>query len=74
MQDTCTEAEMQFSVFLIHQLARVWNKSPREVFHELEETRILDDYVIRHYDVLHSMGEQSLVEDITEFMKEKQAV
>ena len=70
----CKKAEMQFSVFLIHQLAQNWQKSPRDVYQTLEKTHILDDYIIKHYDVLHSMGEQSLVEDITEFVKEKEAV
>ncbi len=70
----CKKAEMQFSVFLIHQLAQNWQKTPREVYQTLDSTHILDDYIIKHYDVLHSMGEQSLVEDITEFVKEKQAV
>ena len=74
MESCCKEAELQFSVFLIHQLARAWKKSPREVYHALDETHIIDDYIIKHYDVLHSMGEQGLVEDITEFMKEKKAV
>ncbi|MBR1402757.1 MAG: DUF3791 domain-containing protein [Treponema sp.] len=70
----CKKAEMQFSVFLIHQLSQNWNMSPREVYQILDKTHILDDYIIKHYDVLHTMGEQSLVEDITEFVKEKQAV
>lgn len=70
----CKKAEMLFSVFLIHQLSQAWKKSPREVYQTLDKTHILDDYIIKHYDVLHSMGEQSLIEDITEFVKEKQAV
>ncbi|MBQ7538118.1 DUF3791 domain-containing protein [uncultured Treponema sp.] len=70
----CKKSEMQFSVFLIHQLAHNWGKTPQEVYHTLDKTRILDDYIIKHYDVLHTMGEQSLVEDITNFVKEKQAV
>ena len=70
----CKKAEMQFSVFLIHQLAQNWHKTPQEVYCTLDKTRILDDYIIKHYDVLHTMGEQSLVEDITSFVEEKQAV
>ena len=70
----CKKSEMQFSVFLIHQLAQSWKKTPHEVYQTLEKSRILDDYIIKHYDVLHSMGEQSLVEDITQFVTEKQSV
>lgn len=70
----CSKPEMQFSVFLIHQLAQSWKKTPQEVYKTLERTQILDDYIIKHYDVLHSMGGQSLVEDITQFVRERQSV
>ena len=33
---------------------------------------ILDDYIIRCYDVLHTQGKEYLVEDITEFVREKE--
>lgn len=32
---------------------------------------ILDNYIIRCYDVLHTQGKEYLVEDITEFVREK---
>lgn len=67
----CNKAEMQFSVFLIHQLAQSWHKTPVEVFNTLSQTKILDDYIIKHYDVLHTQGEKALVEDITDFVREK---
>ena len=31
----------------------------------------LDDYIIKCYDVLHTLGKEYLVEDITEFVREK---
>ena len=41
----CQKAEMQFSVFLMHQLAQNWHKTPAEVFNTLNKTGILDDYI-----------------------------
>ena len=35
------------------------------------ESGILDGYILPCYDVLHTQGRQYLVEDITEFVKEK---
>ena len=32
---------------------------------------ILDNYIIPGYDVLHTLGKEYLVEDITEFVREK---
>ena len=70
----CEKKEMEFSVFLIHQLSQNWQKPPREVYQALSKAKILDEYIIKHYDVLHTMGEQSLVEDITSFAKERQVI
>lgn len=69
----CTKKEMKFSVFLIHQVAEKWQKTPAEVYQMLEDTGILDGYVLACYDTLHTQGAESLVEDITEFAKERGA-
>ncbi len=42
-----------------------------EVYEILDSTGILDDYIIKCYDVLHTLGKEYLVEDITEFVREK---
>lgn len=67
----CKKAEMQFSIFVIYQLAEKWNMTPSEVYSILDNTKILDDYIIKYYDVLHTQGEMSLVEDISDFVHEK---
>ena len=41
------------------------------VYSILNQTRILDDYIFACYDTLHTLGTEYLVEDITEFVKEK---
>ena len=43
-----------------------------EVYEVLDSTGILDDYIIKCYDVLHTLGKEYLVEDITEFVREKE--
>lgn len=67
----CSRKELSFSIFIIHHLAQAWEKSPAFVYKALNDTRIMDDYVIGCYDTLHTQGEQALVQDITEFAKEK---
>ncbi len=67
----CTKKELEFSVFLIHNLADKWKKTPSEVYKLLNDTHILDDYIIRCYDTLHTQGKGYLMEDITEFVMEK---
>ena len=63
--------ELQFSIFLIYNLAEHWEKFPSDVYNILNQTHILDDYIFVCYDTLHTLGAEYLVDDITEFVKEK---
>lgn len=65
------EKELNFAIFLIHGLAEKWDKTPPEVYQILNSTGILDNYIVACYDVLHTLGKEYLVEDITDFVKEK---
>lgn len=58
-------------IFLIHSLAEEWNMPCNEVYKILNSTGILDHYIIPYYDVLHTLGKEYLVEDITDFVREK---
>ena len=62
---------LEFAVFIIHSLADEWNNSYSYVYRVLNESGILDEYIIPCYDVLHTQGRQYLVDDITEFVREK---
>ena len=57
--------EVRFAVWLLGKVALSWGMSPSEAYRLLQREGIVDDYIIRFYDPLHSMGELALVEDIT---------
>ena len=67
----CKENELVFLIFILYSLADKWNKTPAAVYNILNSTGILDNYVIPSYDVLHTLGKEYLVEDITEYVREK---
>ena len=67
----CEKAELEFAIFLMYQLSEKWHKTPCEVYQILNQTKILDDYIIKHYEVLHTQGSLALVNDISDFVKEK---
>ncbi len=69
-----TGKEMGFTVFLVHSLAESLGLLPAAVYAKLEQTGILDDYIVPCYDTLHTMGSQALVEDITGFLRERGAL
>lgn len=45
--------------------------SQREVYLRLKNSGILYDYIIPSYDVLHTFSSRYLVEDLTDYMREK---
>ncbi|MCI6044967.1 DUF3791 domain-containing protein [bacterium] len=67
----CKENELSFSIFILYSLAEKWNKTPAAVYNILNSTGILDNYIIAGYDMLHTLGKEYLVEDITDFVREK---
>ncbi len=65
-----TDNELEFSTFILYSLSDSWNTSPSEVYKILDSSGILDGYVIKAYDVLHTLGKAYLIEDITELVKD----
>ena len=62
---SCNDDQLKFSIFIINQIAKKTKKPSNVIFKTLSETGVLDDYVINCYDVLHTLGKEYLVEDIT---------
>jgi hypothetical protein len=68
---TCTKKEINFVVFVLHRLADRWQLAVPEAYRLLSDAGILDDYLLPCYDTLHSIGEEYLMDDITDFAREK---
>ncbi len=66
--------ELEFVVFIIHKLALAWKQPVSSVYKTLKQTKILDEYIISQYELLHSLGEEYLINDITELVEERQGV
>ena len=62
---------LEFVTYCISKLAQALNMSHRNVYQRLKQSGILYDYIIPSYDVLHTFGSRYLVEDLTDYMKEK---
>lgn len=56
---------------MLYALAEKWKKTPAAVYKILNTTGILDDYIIAGYDMLHTQGKEYLIEDITDFVRER---
>ena len=62
---------LEFVTYCISKLAQVLELSQREVYRRLMKSGILYDYIVPSYDVLHTFSARYLVEDLTDYMKEK---
>lgn len=62
---------MGFAVFLIHALAEAWRRPCAWVYQSLNDSGLLDDYILAFYDVLHTQGKEYLVDDITGFARDR---
>lgn len=69
------EKELEFAVFCIENIAIQLNANPTQVFKALtEKSNILNDYIVKNYDILHTQGKEYIVDDVIEVMKERNVV
>ncbi len=62
---------LEFVTYCISKLAQHLKLSQREVYEKLSRSGILYGYLVPSYDVLHTFSSRYLMEDLTDFMKEK---
>ena len=64
--------ELEFAIFCIENIAAKLGVSAEKVYDALtEKSDILNDYIISEYEILHTQGKESIVDDIIEVMKER---
>lgn len=59
---------MEFVIYMIHACARKWGQSPAMVFRMMSQQNCIDNYLVPHYDVLHTQGTDLVVDDIEKFV------
>ena len=62
---------IDFITYCIGNLSRRLGLSARDVYQRLKTSGILMDYIVPSYDVLHTFGKEYLMEDLTDYMREK---
>lgn len=66
-----TEDEVDFVTYCIGKLAVHLKRDEASVYCLLADAGIITGYIVPCYDVLHSFGEQYLMDDITSCMRER---
>ena len=63
--------KVEFVTYCIGNLSRRLGLTAGEVYRRLKQAGLLTGYIVPSYDVLHTFGKEYLMEDLTEYMKEK---
>ena len=66
-----TSKEIDFITYCIGNLSRRLNMTSCEVYQRLKLSGILIGYIVPSYDVLSTFGKEYLMEDLSEYMKQK---
>lgn len=65
---------IDFVTYCIGNLSRRLNLSAGDVYRRLKQSGILTDYIIPSYDVLHTFSKEYLLDDLIEYMREKEVL
>ena len=62
---------LEFVTFCISKLSMMLKLPQKEIYSRLKKSGILYGYIVPSYDVLHTFSSKYLMEDLTEYMREK---
>lgn len=62
---------LEFVTYCISKLAHRLKISQSEVYDRLNRSGILYGYIVQSYDVLHTFGSRYLMDDLTDYMRDK---
>lgn len=62
---------LEFVTYCIGKLSMELHLPQKEVYRRLKQSGILYNYIVPSYDVLHTFSSRYLMEDLTDYMKEK---
>ncbi|MEE0451477.1 MULTISPECIES: DUF3791 domain-containing protein [Peptacetobacter] len=65
------EKEMDFVVYCVENLANYINEDSVKVFDLLDENELIEGYILKFYDILHTQGKVWIVEDLVEQLEKR---
>lgn len=69
------EKILEFTIFCIDGLAEYLNKDTKEIYKLLKyDTDVLENYIVRCYEPLHTQSKAYTIEDIVNVLKERGAI
>lgn len=66
-----TETTAEFVIYIINALANKKGLYPSYVYKKLEETDYIQNYLVSFYDVLHTMGTETIMNDVEKYLNQR---
>lgn len=66
-----TYDQLDFATYCIGLLSSKLKMNQRDVYDKLKSSGILNDYIVKAYDALHTFSSDYIADDLIEYMKEK---
>jgi len=64
--------ELDFAVFCVESVAEHLDMNGADIYAKLKhESDLLDGYIVKYYEALHTQGKEYIVEDIVEIMRKE---
>jgi hypothetical protein len=64
------ELKMAFAASCIDSAARSTGSTPEMMFQRMAKVNLIDDYILRHYGVLHTESRQNVTEDVLQALED----
>lgn len=64
MTERMIEDRMIFAASCVETAARALNISAREMYQRMKRVNLINGYILKHYDVIHSESRKHITEDI----------
>ena len=65
------EKEMDFVVYCVENLANYISEDSVKVFDLLDESDLIEGYILKFYDILHTQSKEWIVEDLVEQLEKR---
>ncbi|MBR3566358.1 MAG: DUF3791 domain-containing protein [Paludibacteraceae bacterium] len=65
---------LNFTIFCINNVASFLGRNAKEVYHMMQDTNMIDGYIVPCYDVLHTFSKEYIVDDIVQLLQKKGAI
>ena len=66
--------QLDFVTYCIGNLSMRLQLPQRTIYLKLKDSGILDNYIVKGYEILHTFGKEYLMDDLINYMQEKGAL